>query len=58
MLSNICFVIAMLALGSMLLAAVSGLLKDGLSGLKGNAKWVGISLVIYVITFAIFLFTQ
>jgi hypothetical protein len=58
MLSGICLVIAMLALGSTLLAAVSGLLKDGLKGLKGNAKWVGISLAIYVITFTIFLFTQ
>ncbi|WP_211655497.1 hypothetical protein [Planococcus alpniumensis] len=34
MLSNIFLVIAMLALGSMLLAAISGLLKDGLKGLK------------------------
>lgn len=58
MLSNICLVIAMVALGSMLLAAVSGLLKDGLKGLKSNARWAGISLGIYVITFSIFLFTQ
>lgn len=58
MLSNICLVIAMLALGSMLLAAVSGLLKDGLRGLKNNAKWAGISLMIYVITYAVFLITQ
>ncbi|MBK3496509.1 hypothetical protein JFL43_16920 [Viridibacillus sp. YIM B01967] len=58
MLSEICLVIAMLALGSMLLAAVSGLLKDGLKGLKRNGKWAGISLVIYVIAFAVFLITQ
>lgn len=58
MVSMIAFIISMVALAVSLLAAISGVLSDGLKGLKKRGKLMGIAFYIYVVSFLVFFTTQ
>ena len=58
MLSAIALIISLVALAVSLLAAISGVLGDGLKGLKKRGKLIGIAFSIYAVTFLVFLITQ
>lgn len=58
MVSMIALIVSMVALAVSLLVAISGVLSDGLKGLKKRGKLIGIAFSIYAATFLIFLITQ
>lgn len=58
MFSMIALVISMVALAVCLLTAISGVLSDGLKGLKKRGKPIGIAFSIYAVAFILFLITQ
>lgn len=55
MVSAIVLVLSMLALAVCLLTAISGVLSDGLKGLKKREKLIGFSFLFYAVTFLIFI---
>lgn len=58
MFSMIALIISMVALAVCLLTAISGVLSDGLKGLKKRGKLIGVSFAIYAVAFLLFLITQ
>lgn len=58
MLSKICLVVSIVALGVMFAIAINAVLKEGHKGLKENSKWIGISFIVYLITFLVFLISH
>lgn len=58
MISTISLVLSMVALAACILIAVSGMLSDGLKGMKKRRKPIFISFLIYAGSFLVFLMGQ
>ena len=55
---KVALVISLIAIALCLLIAMSGILSDGLKGLKQRSKPIGISFLIYAVAFLLFIFFQ
>ena len=55
---KVALVVSIIALVVCLLIALNGILSDGLKGLKQRSKPIGISFLIYAVTFLLFFFFQ
>ena len=55
---KVALVVSIIALAVCLLIALNGILSDGLKGLKQKSKPIGISFLIYAVTFLLFIFFQ
>ncbi len=55
---KIALVISIISLAVCFLTALSGILRDGMKGLKAKSKWIGLTFLIYAVTFLLFLVTQ
>ena len=55
---KVALVISLIAIALCLLIAMSGILSDGLKGLKQRSKPIGISFLIYAVAFLLFIFLQ
>ena len=55
---KVAVVVSIIALVVCLLIALNGILSDGLKGLKQRSKPIGISFLIYAVTFLLFIFFQ
>ena len=55
---KVALVVSIIALVVCLLIALNGILSDGLKGLKQRSKTIGISFLIYAVTFLLFIFFQ
>ena len=55
---KVALVISLIAIALCLLIAMSGILSDGLKGLKQRSKSIGISFLIYAVAFLLFIFFQ
>ena len=53
---KVALVVSIIALVVCLLIALNGILSDGLKGLKQRSKPIGISFLIYAVTFLLFIF--
>ena len=57
MVSMIALIVSMVALAVGFLIAINGILSDGLKGLRQKGKPIIAALIVYAISFLIFLFT-
>ena len=55
---KVALVVSIIALVVCLLIALNGILSDGLKGLKQRSKPIGLSFLIYAVTFLLFIFFQ
>ena len=55
---KVALVISLIAIALCLLIAMSGILSDGLKGLKQRSKPISISFLIYAVAFLFFIFFQ
>lgn len=55
---KVALVVSIIALVVCLLIALNDILSDGLKGLKQRSKPIGISFLIYAVTFLLFIFFQ
>lgn len=55
---KVALVISLIAIALCLLIAMSGILSDGLKGLKQRSKPISISFLIYAVAFLLFIFFQ
>lgn len=53
---KVALVISLIAIALCLLIAMSGILSDGLKGLKQRSKPISISFLIYAVAFLLFIF--
>lgn len=58
MLSKIFLIISIVALAVCFIAAISGILSDGMKGLQKKGKLLGVTFCIYAITFLTFIISQ
>ena len=55
---KVALVVSIIALVVCLLIALNGIMSDGLKGLKQRSEPIGISFLIYAVTFLLFIFFQ